>query len=32
VREARMDFNPFDLPLTDARRPFHLQHMEMPVE
>ncbi len=27
-----MDFNPFDLPLTDPRHPFHLAHMEMALE
>jgi tRNA(adenine34) deaminase len=24
-----VDFSPFDLPLTDPRHPFHVQHMEM---
>jgi tRNA(adenine34) deaminase len=27
-----MDWTPFDLPLTDPRHPFHLQHMEMALE
>jgi tRNA(adenine34) deaminase len=27
-----MDFNPFDLPLTDPRHPFHITHMEMALE
>jgi tRNA(adenine34) deaminase len=27
-----MDLNPFDLPLTDPRHPFHLTHMEMALE
>ena len=27
-----MDISPFDLPLTDPRHPFHLQHMEMALE
>ena len=27
-----MDPSPFDLPLTDPRHPFHLQHMEMALE
>ncbi len=27
-----MDWSPFDLPLTDPRHPFHLQHMEMALE
>jgi tRNA(adenine34) deaminase len=27
-----MDFNPFDLPLTDPRHPFHVTHMEMALE
>ena len=26
------DWSPFDLPLTDPRHPFHLQHMEMALE
>jgi tRNA(adenine34) deaminase len=26
------DFNPFDLPLSDPRHPFHLHHMEMALE
>jgi tRNA(adenine34) deaminase len=27
-----LDWNPFDLPLTDSRHPFHLTHMEMALE
>jgi len=27
-----MDWSPFDLPLTDPRHPFHVQHMEMALE
>ena len=27
-----MDFDPFDLALTDPRHPFHLHHMEMALE
>jgi tRNA(adenine34) deaminase len=27
-----LDISPFDLPLTDPRHPFHLQHMEMALE
>ncbi len=27
-----LDWSPFDLPLTDPRHPFHLQHMEMALE
>lgn len=27
-----MDFNPFDLSLTDPRHPFHLEHMEMALD
>lgn len=27
-----IDFSPFDLPLTDPRHPFHLEHMEMALE
>jgi tRNA(adenine34) deaminase len=27
-----MDFNPFDLPLTDPHHPFHVTHMEMALE
>jgi tRNA(adenine34) deaminase len=27
-----LDWLPFDLPLTDPRHPFHLQHMEMALE
>ncbi len=27
-----MDWNPFDLPLTDPRHPFHVEHMEMALE
>jgi tRNA(adenine34) deaminase len=27
-----MDLSPFDLPLTDPRHPFHLEHMEMALE
>lgn len=26
------DWNPFDLPLTDPRHPFHLHHMELALE
>src|SRR5438093_2513571 len=26
------DWSPFDLPLTDARHPFHLEHMEMALD
>src|SRR3954452_622629 len=26
------DWSPFDLPLTDPRHPFHLEHMEMALE
>jgi tRNA(adenine34) deaminase len=26
------DWSPFDLPLTDPRHPFHVQHMEMALE
>jgi tRNA(adenine34) deaminase len=26
------DWNPFDLPLTDPRHPFHVHHMEMALE
>ncbi|MCI0685597.1 MAG: nucleoside deaminase [Gemmataceae bacterium] len=26
------DWSPFDLPLTDPRHPFHLQHMEMALD
>jgi len=27
-----LDWSPFDLPLTDARHPFHVAHMEMALE
>jgi tRNA(adenine34) deaminase len=27
-----MDWTPFDLPMTDPRHPFHVQHMEMALE
>jgi len=27
-----MDWNPFDLPLSDPRHPFHITHMEMALE
>ena len=27
-----MDFSPFDLPLTDPRHPFHVEHMEMALD
>jgi tRNA(adenine34) deaminase len=27
-----LDFSPFDLPPTDPRHPFHLEHMEMALE
>jgi len=27
-----MDFSPFDLPLTDPRHPFHVEHMEMALQ
>jgi tRNA(adenine34) deaminase len=27
-----LDWSPFDLPLTDLRHPFHLQHMAMAIE
>jgi tRNA(adenine34) deaminase len=27
-----LDFSPFDLPLTDPRHPFHLEHMEQALE
>jgi tRNA(adenine34) deaminase len=27
-----LDWNPFDLPLTDPRHPFHVEHMEMALE
>jgi tRNA(adenine34) deaminase len=27
-----LDWSPFDVPLTDPRHPFHLQHMEMALE
>jgi tRNA(adenine34) deaminase len=27
-----LDWSPFDLPLTDPRHPFHLEHMEMALE
>lgn len=27
-----MEWSPFDLPLTDPRHPFHVQHMEMALE
>jgi tRNA(adenine34) deaminase len=27
-----MDWSPFDLPLTDPRHPFHVEHMEMALE
>src|ERR1700682_5222777 len=26
------DFSPYDLPLTDPRHPFHLEHMEMALD
>ena len=26
------DFSPFDLPLTDPRHPFHVEHMEMALD
>ncbi len=31
-QEERLDISPFDLPLTDPRHPFHLEHMEMALE
>jgi tRNA(adenine34) deaminase len=27
-----VDFSPFDLPLTDARHPFHIEHMRLAIE
>jgi tRNA(adenine34) deaminase len=27
-----MDYSPFDLPMTDPRHPFHVEHMEMALE
>ena len=27
-----LDFSPFDLPLTDPRHPFHVEHMEMALD
>jgi tRNA(adenine34) deaminase len=30
--EGLVDFSPFDLPLSDPRHPFHLEHMEMALE
>ena len=27
-----MEFTPFDLPLTDARHPFHIEHMRLAIE
>ena len=30
--EPRLDWSPFDLPLTDPRHPFHLTHMEMALQ
>jgi tRNA(adenine34) deaminase len=32
LTEERVDWSPFDLPLTDPRHPFHLAHMEMALE
>jgi tRNA(adenine34) deaminase len=32
LRDFPVDWSPFDLPLTDPRHPFHLQHMEMALE
>ncbi len=29
---AVIDWSPFDLPLTDPRHPFHVEHMEMALE
>ena len=29
---GRVELNPFDLPLTDSRHPFHLEHMAMALE
>jgi tRNA(adenine34) deaminase len=31
-RESPMDLTPFDLPLTDPRHPFHVEHMERALE
>jgi tRNA(adenine34) deaminase len=28
----RMEYSPYDLPLTDPRHPFHIEHMEMALE
>jgi tRNA(adenine34) deaminase len=30
--EAGVEFTPFDLPLTDARHPFHIEHMRLAIE
>jgi tRNA(adenine34) deaminase len=30
--EQRLEWSPFDLPLTDPRHPFHVHHMEMALE
>src|SRR6202040_2581812 len=30
--EHSLDFSPFDLPLSDPRHPFHLEHMEMALD
>jgi tRNA(adenine34) deaminase len=30
--DSPQDWNPFDLPLTDPRHPFHVMHMEMALE
>ena len=27
-----MDWSPFDLPMTDPRHPFHVEHMEMALD
>lgn len=32
IEDQRLDFSPFDLPLTDPRHPFHVHHMEMALE
>ena len=29
TEEPRLDWSPFDLPLTDPRHPFHVHHMEL---
>src|SRR5881392_789249 len=30
--EERLDWSPFDLPLSDPRHPFHVHHMELALE